>query len=145
MSEETEKQPITNGVGALETGIGALPGLTIEAVATMPAPVKCDSTQYVLIRGKDASGYARRIIVGYTEVAAPAPNDLDMLKDQAAGIKFFTLDEILTRRQGGSLFENAGIKQVPQATTQERLEKVPHWAEQVTGPGAKEQDDERDG
>ncbi len=129
MSEETEKQAIPNGVGALETGIGALPGLTVEAVATMPAPVKCESTQYVLIRGKGEDGYTRRIIVGYAEVAAPAPNDLDMLKDQAAGIKFFTLEEILIRRQGGSLFENAGIKQVPQATTEERLAKT-IWADE---------------
>jgi hypothetical protein len=127
MSEEMEKQQISNGVGALETGIGALLGLTIEAVTTMPAPVRCESAQYLCVRGKDADGYMRRIMIGYAEVAAPAPNDLDMLKDQAGGIQFFTLAEVLTRRQGGNLFENVGTTKVPQATTEERLSNT-QWA-----------------
>lgn len=126
----TAEQPISapmNGIGVLETGITALAGLTIEAVTTMPAEVKRESGHYVLLRCKDPDGYVRRIILAYAEAAAPAPNDLDMLKDQVSGIHFFTTHELLTRRLGGSLFNHTGMQKVEQATTEERLSKT-IWA-----------------
>jgi len=75
-----------------------LSGATVQKVGVMRAEVTRKANHYLLLQCTDSLGNPFRLMLPCATVSRPCPSDKLMLEDLSSGTKFFTLEEIITRR-----------------------------------------------